>query len=307
MFWLDTKRVIKSGFLNFLRNGVISLSSVLVFTITLSVVILLIFLQATLHSSLSQIKDKVDVTIYFTTDAPEMNIFEFKQALEKLPEVDLISYVSSEEALANFQARHIDDQSTLQALDELDENPLGAALNIKAKETSQYENIAKFIEEDNVITSSYSNIIDEVNYYKNKIIIDRLTSIIDGARQLGFILTLIFVFISITLVFNTIRLTIYINREEIGIMRLVGAGDKHIRGPFMVEGIIYGVVSSVIAMMLFYPITVWLGRNMDIFLGINLFDYYLSNFIQIFVIVLLVGVLLGVIASFLAVRKYLNR
>ena len=134
-----------------------------------------------------------------------------------------------------------------------------------------------------------------------------MNTIISGAQQLGFLITLLLVIISIIVTFNTIRLTIFISKEEIGVMRLVGASKMHVRGPFMVEGVIYGVIATAVTMLLFWPATVWLGRNMTNFLGINMYSYYLSSFFQISAILLLSGIILGIISSFLAVRKYLNK
>lgn len=305
MAWLDTKRVIRSGATNFRRNGVVSLASVLVMTITLSVILSLVFLQVILNYSLLQIKDKVDVTIYFVTDAPEDKILSLQSDLEKLPEVASISYTSAEVALAQFREKYASDYLTIQALDELGENPLGGTLNIKARETSQYESISNFLEDS--AADSSSSIIDKVDYQQNKLVIDRLSSIIDGAKILGFLVTLVLIIISLIITFNTIRLTIFISREEIGIMRLVGASNKYIRGPFLVEGALYGVISSVVALILFYPFSYWLGKNLTGFFGINMLDYYVHNILSLFLIVLASGVILGMISSLLAVRRYLNK
>lgn len=301
------KRIIKGGFLNFKRSGLVSWAAVFVVTITLCVITLLIFLQAVLHFSLNQIKDKVDVTIYFTTSAPEDKIMFLKSSLEKLPEVAAVSYTSREDALKIFRNRHAGDYPTIQALDEIKENPLGAYLNVKAKEVSQYENIANFLKSDDKLVVGSSSIVDKVNYHQNKLVINRLNSIISGAQKLGFLITLFLVIISIIITFNTIRLTIFISKEEIGVMRLVGASKMHVRGPFMIEGAIYGVVATVFTLILFWPATAWLGRNMTDFLGINMYDYYVSSFFQIFATLLLSGVGLGIVSSFLAVRKYLNK
>lgn len=301
------KRIIKAGFLNFKRGGVVSWAAVLVVTITLSVITAIILLQAVLHFSLQQIENKVDVTIYFTTKAPEDKIFLLKSSLEKLPEVAKVSYTSADEALRIFRQRHENDYPTIQALDEIGENPLGAHLNIKAKEVSQYESIANFMKSDNALVAGSASIVDKVNYYQNKLVIDRLNSVIGGAQQLGFLITLILVVISIIITFNTSRLAIFISREEIGVMRLVGASKMQVRGPFMIEGVIYGVIATLITLAIFWPATAWLGRNMTDFLGINMYDYYLGSFFQIFVILLLSGVVLGIISSFLAVRKYLKK
>src|SRR3989344_2413578 len=300
------RRIIKAGFINFRRGGLVSWAAVLIVTITLSVITALMLLQAVLSFSLAQIKDKVDVTIYFNVGAPKDQIMLLQSSLEKLPEVAEVTYTSAEEALALFRARHENDYPTIQALDEIKGNPLGALLNVRAKEVSQYETIANFLKSDNALVLGGEGIIDKVNYYQNKIVIDRLNSIISGGQKLGFLITLILIVISIIITFNTIRLTIFISKEEIGVMRLVGASNMGIRGPFMVEGAIYGVVATLFTLILFWPITRLLEKRMTEFWGLNLYDYYLSNFPQILVLVLLSGTLLGIISSFLATRKYLK-
>ena len=300
-------RVIKAGLINFKRSGLISWAAVLVVTITLSVITSIVLLQAVLHFSLDQIKDKVDVTIYFNPGTSEEPIMAFKQSIEKLPEVASVSYTSADQALQNFRDRHSSDYPTIQALDELGDNPLGAYLNIKAKEISQYESIANFLKSDDALALNSASIIDKVDYNQNKLVIDKLNATITGAQKLGFLVTLILIIISIIITFNTIRLTIFISKEEIGVMRLVGASKMRVRGPFMVEGAVYGVIATFITMILFWPITSWLGHNMTDFLGFNMYDYYLSNIFQIFLMILLSGVLLGIISSFLATRRYLNK
>ena len=303
----ELKRIIKAGFINFKRGGSVSAAAVLQVINTLAVIVTIILLQAVLYSSLDVIRNKVDVTIYFNVGASESKIMFLRESLLKLPEVASVSYTSSEEVLKLFRERHQNDYPTIAALDEIGENPLGATLNIKTKEISQYENIANFLKSDNALVSGSSDIIHHSNYYDNKLVIEKLNAIISGARRLGFLLTLYLVISAIIITYNTIRLTIFISKEEIGVMRLVGASKMRVRGPFMIEGAIYGVISSILILLLFWPITAWLGRNMTLFLGLNLYDYYLSNFLQIFAIILLSGILLGVISSFLAVRKYLNK
>jgi cell division transport system permease protein len=307
MAFTTLKRIIKGGFLNFKRSGIVSWAAIVVVTITLSVITSIILLQGVLRLSLSQIKDKVDVTIYFTTNAPEEKIMELKSSLEKLPEVSYIAYTSADEALETFRERHKNDYPTIQALDEIGSNPLGASLNIKAKEVSQYEDIASFLKSDDTLSPGDLSIIDKINYYQNKLVIDRLNNVMSGAQTLGFLVTLVSVVISIIITLNTIRLTIFISKEEIGVMRLVGASKMHVRGPFMIEGALYGVAATFITLILFLPITAWLGSNMTNFLGLNMYDYYLANFFQIMVLILLSGVILGTISSIIAIRKYLNK
>ncbi len=304
---LDLRRIIKSGFINFKRSSFVSLSSVLVMTITLSVITLLIFSQAVLNFALASIKDKVDVTVYMTQAAPETEILSLKKSIEALPTVETVTYISAETALENFKARHANDFLTLQALQELDGNPLGATLNIKATDTADYEAISTFLENQDALDSGQKVIIDKVNYSENQLVIDRLISITEGARSLGIALTVVLMIISLIITFNTIRLVIYISRDEIAVMRLVGAENHYIRGPFLVEGMLYGLISAFITMIIFYPMTLWVGANMTDFLGLNLHTYYIANFFQLFVITAVFGMILGIVSSHLAVRAYLKK
>jgi cell division transport system permease protein len=307
MLWTNTKRVVKSGFVNFWRNGFVSLASLLVMIITLFVIGTIIFTNVMLNASLEQIKDKVDINVYFVTNAQEPDVLYIKQALESLPEVKQVTYISSAQALADFKNRHQNDQFTLQALDELQSNPLGATLNIKAKEPSQYSGIVDFLQSKSISEKDGLPIIDKVNYNQNKTAIDTLTRIIDSGKRIGFYLTIAFIVMSIIITFNTIRLAIYSSREEISIMQLVGASSKYVRGPFVIVGIMYGIISAIITMGLFYPITYYLARlTRNFFGGVDVYSYYLHNFGQIFLILLGAGIIVGAVSSYLAVRRYLR-
>ncbi|MFH0803627.1 MAG: permease-like cell division protein FtsX [Candidatus Tagabacteria bacterium] len=301
MFWVNVKRVFRSGFMNFWRNGWVSLATILVMIITLFVLGSLIFGRALLNSTLSQLEDKVDITVYFKTGANEGEILSMKDKLSKLDEVKEINYISAEKALQDFRERHVDNALITQSLDELAENPLGANLNIKAKDTSQYESIARFLE------ASAVSSIDKINFRQNKAIIERLGNILSASRNVGLGATLVLGIIAVLVAFNTIRLAIYTSKDEITVMRLVGASSRHIRGPFIVEGIMYGVFAAIFTMLIFYPLTLWLGPLAERFFnGPDLFAYYISNFFQIFAILLLTGVGLGSLSSFIATRRYLK-
>ncbi|MBI3632067.1 MAG: ABC transporter permease [Candidatus Vogelbacteria bacterium] len=304
---VNIRRVIKTGFINFWRSGVVSFASVLVMTITLFIIGSLIIGGAALDSALSLVKDRVDVNIYFRTDAKDEDINNLKTALMALSEVRSITYTSREQALADFKERHKDNSLITSSLDEIGDNPLGASLSVKAKEPSQYESIARFLESDQSLVVAGVNIVDKINFYQNKMIIDRLAKIVKSAENLGFAITLLFVAIVILVTFNTIRLAIFIAKEEIAIMRLVGASNWYIRGPFVITGIIYGFVGALLATIVMYPTTSWLGQATENFFGgINVSNYYLQNFFQIFLILLVSGMALGAVSSFLAVRKYLR-
>lgn len=308
MIWIKVKRVIRAGFFSFWRNGFVSLSAILVMMVTLFVIGSTMFSGVVLRSTLDQIKDKVDINVYFVTGAGESDILSMKKKLEQLPEVKPpVTYVSREDALAAFKKRHETDEFTLQALDELGDNPLGAALNIKAKDPSQYESIAQFLQGKNALSADGETIIDKVNFYQNKEAIDRLTKIINSANSLGFVLTILLISISILITFNTLRLVIYMSRDEISVMRLVGASNRYIRGPFFVAGALYGFISAIITLIVFYPITLWLGSTTEsFFVGFNVFSYYTTNFGEFFLVLVGSGIAIGSISSYLAVRKYLR-
>ena len=307
MMWINLKRIFKSGFISFCRNVFVSLSAILIMVVTLFLIGSIIFSSALLKSSLQVIRDKVDVNVYFTTDASESDILSLKKQVESLPEVSKVEYVSREKALEDFRTRHQNDQITLQALDELSDNPLGAVLNVKAKDTAQYESIANYLNQQN-ISRGDDSIIDKVNYLQNKDAIDRLNKLITSGEKVGLTLAIIFALISVLITFNTIRLTIFTSKEEISVMQLVGANYMYIRGPFIVAGVLYGLTSSIITLILFYPLTFWLNRYTETFFaGNGIFTYYIHNFGQLFIIIMASGVAIGAISSFLAVRRYLAK
>jgi len=307
MIWTKIKRVLRAGFINFWRNSFISLSSILVMFITLFVIGSVLFMSAMLDTSLEALKDKVDINVYFVTSAQESDILAIQDEVKRLLEVETIQYISREKALEAFKKRHENDELTLQALEELGENPLGAALNIKAQNPSQYEAVIKFLEKEDGLANGRKNIIEKINYEDNRPAIEKLDKIITASERLGFAITIILIVISVIITFNTIRLVIYTAREEIAVMRLVGASSKYVRGPFVVSGMLYGLVAALITLIIFYPLLYWLGpKTASFFIGINLFSYYLSNFFGIALILILAGIVMGGLSSYLAVRRYLT-
>ncbi len=309
--WIKVQRVVKSGFYSFWRNGFISLSSVLVMVVTLLVIGGTIFSGVILKSTFDQIKDQVDMNVSMVRTASESDVLAFKKTVEQLPEVvSPVVYTSREDVLANFKKKHGNDELTLQAIDEVGDNPFGASLTVKAKDPSQYEGIVNFFGLSGTDCTSFESkfpVIDKINYCDNKEAISHLSNIIKSADRLGFVMTIFLILISILITFNTLRLVIYMSRDEISVMRLVGASVNYIRGPFFVAGAIYGFISAIITLILFYPITIWLGSTTEqFFSGLNIFHYYAANFGQIFLIIVGSGVAIGAISSFLAVRKYLK-
>lgn len=297
------KRIIKWGLKNFTRNAWLSTATISIMTLTLLVITVLLMVSVVANVVLENLEDKIDISVYFKLETQESDILEVKSQLESLAEVKSVNYTSQDEALVRFKERHKDNPVLLQSLEELDANPLEASLNIKAVETSQYVSINQFLE-----SVTYQKIIDKVNYMQNKEVIEKLSKIIIDIKTGGLGLTFLLTLIVFLVTFNAIRLAIYSSREEINIMRLVGATNAFIRGPFIVEGILYGVIAAVVTLLVLYPAFYFISPKVSSFLPIDsIFSYFQANILAFLVLLLTIGVVLGSFSSFVAVRKYLKR
>ncbi|MHB8710067.1 MAG: cell division protein FtsX [Minisyncoccota bacterium] len=307
MTWMLIKRMFVAGGKNFARGNAVSAATVLIMTVTLTIIASLIFLSALLTFTLNTIKDKVDVSVYFVTTASEADILAVKSQIEGLPQVASVTYTSATEALTAFRARHATDQLTLQALDELGGNPLDASLSVRAKDPSQYESIVNFLEASPALSAGGASIVDRINYAQNKDAIDRLALAIQATREIGFAIIILFALASILIAFATIRLAIYTAKDEIAVMRLVGASNAYIQGPFIVTGVITGVIAAAFVLLLLWPATWYAGiKTAGWFDGFDVASYYSSHFVPIFLILMGSGIVLGGTASVLAIRRYLK-
>jgi cell division transport system permease protein len=295
------KRIIKAGYISFKRNGWLTTATILVMSLVLFVIGCLVLLSAIANTVLAQLESKIDVTVYFVPDASEPNIIGVKQELEKLPDVKEIVYTSREEALEAFRQRHKNNPLITEALEEVGENPLEASLNVKAHTPSQYASISNFL-----LSKNYS-IVDKINYFENQMLIERFSRILTMVRGSGAIVIVLLAFIATLVAFNTIRLAIYTLREEIGIMRLVGATSWFIRGPFLVGGVLYGAIAAVFTLLALFPLTWLAAPKLSILVpGFDVFGYFLSNFVEFVVLVVGTGVVLGTFSSAIAIRRYLQ-
>ncbi len=288
--------------MGFWRNGWLSTATIaIVFLVLVGFGGLLIF-NSIANLILSDIQDKIDISVYFKIDAPEDNILNIQKSLESLPEVKAVEYISKDKALETFKSQHQADQTVSQALDELNVNPLSASLNIKARELKDYSAIAAYLERD-----AFKSFIDKVSYTQNVVVIERLKKIKNTVEQGGLILIVFISLVAALIIFNTIRLAIYSNREELGIMRFVGASNFFIRGPYLVEGLIYGLIAGILGVFITSVLVYYIAPYFRIFVpDINGWDYYLSNLFKFFASQVIFGVGLGVASSYIAVRKYLK-
>lgn len=304
--WTGFKRIVRAGFVGFWRNAFVSIASIFVMTVALFVIGSTMLIDQLLGVTLQHIQDKVDINLYFDPSASQEDMDALKSRIEALPEVVEITFTSRDDALARFRELHKDDELIIQGLEELGDNPLGASLAIRAHDTAQYEGIASFLEEQQNSLQAGAAIIDRVNFTKNKASIDKLTSIIDAVERASIITMIVLIVAAVVITFNTVRLAIYTTREEISIMRLVGASNTFIRGPFMLQGVMYGLVAGVLALLILYPLLLWIGPATDSFFQFNLFNHFVTEFGRYFLTIVGSGVVLGLTSSILAVSRYLR-
>lgn len=298
-------RILRFGFKNFIRNIWLSIAASGIMVITILTISVLFLLNWVGGMTLDVVKDKVDISIFLRSDVTETEINQVRNKLLSLSEVKTISFVSKEEALKNFQKRHQENSLVLSSILELDDNPLQPTLVVKARHPEDYSVIAEKLQVEEL-----DNIVEKVNFEDNREIINKLTSISENLSKIGIGLSIIFGLVVILVVFNTVRLTIYTQKEEIKIMRLVGATNRFIRYPFVVEGILYGIVGSIIAIFILYPIVNYSSPFINDFLenqGIDIMTYFSEHLLLIIATEIGIGILIGIISSYMAVRRYLKK
>lgn len=302
MFKTTLFRIVKSGWQGFVRNYWLSTATVAVMILALFVIAGLALFNVMTQAIVANLEGRVDVSVYFNKDTEEAKVLQVRQELVSLPEVKSVEYVSQDEALKRFEERHKENQILLQSLQELDKNPLEASLNIKAKSTTQYEGISNYLSQDR-----FQGLTDKINYKQNKDIIGRLTRLTGNIQMAGFIVSFFLGLLAVLVTFNTVRLTMYTWREEISVMRFVGASNWFIRGPFLVEGMLYGVVAAITTIILIFPVLYFISPKITNFLPeIDLFYFYQTNFWQFLLLLFAIGIALGGVSSFIAIRRYLK-
>ncbi|PID83347.1 hypothetical protein CSB11_02300 [Candidatus Campbellbacteria bacterium] len=306
--FITLERIIKSGLKNFFRNSLLSASSVLIMTITL-IVGLSIFLSTNMiKQSIIQFEKKVDINIYFQPDAPADKVIEFKKMVEALPEVDKEKtvFTPKDKVLEDFKKNTPENSINMEVLKIISpENPLGAILNIKAKKIGAYKPITDFIESRDV-QIKYGDLVKNLDYKQNKRAINKLNILVKNTYKIGFVVSLILILTSIVITFNTMRLIIYTHKEEISVMRLVGSSKFFARGPFVVEGIIYGIVSAVFALFISWAAVFYISPHLNEVFILNINEFFSSNILKIASGMLITGIILGFISTYLAVSKYLK-
>jgi len=264
----------------------------------------LIILNTATNQAILSIKDKVDISVYFPPDAKEEQVQSIKENIEKYDLVKEVGFISANEALNKFKLRHENDELIQEALAELDANPLGPTLTVKANDVTLYPEILVRLRQDKI-----DEAVQEIDYDDHKLVIQKLEDMTGKVKDAGLIVSGIFALISFLIVFNTIRIGIYTHRNEIGIMKLVGASNWFIRMPFLLEGIFYAIIGTIIFWLIFYLLLGILQPVLYKFfidIDFNLVSYVSSNFFYIFGFELIAVIILNILSAFVAIGKYLR-
>ena len=300
----NLKRIINFAVKDFSRNKGISVAAVFVLTITIMLVTGLVFFQVMTSYLTSQVQNKIDITAYFKSGTAEQDILNAKTELTKMqPSIKDIQYVSQDQALATFNTTHQSDAVLSQALQDVGVNPFLPSLNITTNgDPAQYAQIANILQ-----TADFNQLIDSVDYSQKKDIIEKVYSITSKVNIFGIALGIILLCVAAVVVYNTIKLAVESSKDEISTMRVVGATDQFIRGPFIIQGAIYGLIAFAICFVISALFAFALSSQMSVVLpGFNMAGYFLGYWWALALIQLFFGVGVGVISSFVVVKKYLD-
>ncbi len=302
MYLLSLYRIFKFALQNFGRNIWLSIVTVTIIVMSLFVMTMLIAINVVVQDTITNLENKVDVSVYFKPETTSEDVAQIKENIEKLSTVSETVLITKSEALDSFKNRYENNPIIKQSLDELAVNPLGDILVIKAKNVSDYKSILAVLSQEEL-----SQYIQESDFSDFDKIISRISDVSEKTNKIGIIVSLIFIGIMILVVFNTIRMAIYTHREEISIMRLVGASSRFIRSPFLLEGVLYALISIVVVVATLFPILNAIQPFIGSFFGegsLNLSQYFQDNFWLVFGSEFILISILNIISSALALRKY---
>lgn len=307
MIGVSFYRVFRSAFINFWRNFWLSMAMAIIMTITLLMVTMLYFANVFGSEVLHAIQQKVDLSVTFKENVQDQYILAVARELENRQDVDKVTVVTSEQALAEFRRRNQDEPTIEESLQELEENPLPASIFIIATEPRFYENIANYLRSD-----KFAPFISKVNFEKSQTVINKLITLISSIKNIGIVVTIVFSLLVILITFNTVRLAIYSFREEIDIMRLVGASRWFITGPFVMETVLISLIAVGIATGITYPSLHAIAPHLKRFFfdaqsaQFDIYAHATSHWLTIVSLQAAVAVGLAFISSSIAIRRYLK-
>lgn len=289
---------------NMRRNIWLALANEFLLILTLCSITLVMTILIVGNALLSSVEEKVDIDFYFYTNVAEENISSATEYLQSLDAVNQVIYITPQEALEQFIADHQDEPELLRSLEELGDTILPARLVVRADTIDAYPKIRETFME-----SEYGKFVMETDDIDNAQIIDRMDQIISRVTQISIIISSIFIVISVIVIFNTFRMTIYAHREEVGIMKLVGATNWFIRAPFIIESVLFGVFAAGVTIGIVF-FTTWISDAAvsEFFAGydFSLFSYLLAHWPQLVFAEIIGAVAFSVISSMIAITRYLK-
>ncbi|MFH1632175.1 MAG: permease-like cell division protein FtsX [bacterium] len=303
-FVLSTLRIIRFASQNFFRNFWLSLITMSIFVLTLATVNALIFINVLGNATVESVEEKVEVSVYFEPGTSEDIVKAAQGYLFGLSQVRNVVFVEDDEALEAFTERHADDPVILASLDEVDGNPFGHALVITAWSPDDFEFILEAIE-----TPEFEDYIKEKDYTDYEAVIGKIRTLSNRIRLGGLILAGFFTLIAMLIIFNTIRVATYVHRDEIGIMKLVGANDWFVRGPFLLEALMYSFVATGVMAGLAFLSFRWLEPWINTYFGgidVNIASFFIENAPIIFIGQFVALSILSLGTTWFAMRRYLR-
>lgn len=296
-------RVIRFALQDIGRNFSLSFMTVLILTLMLLSVNTLLVIRVLTSEATAQVKDQIDVSVYFSRDANDKNIEDVRSFLSSFPEVTTMTLVSRQEVESQFREKYKDNKEIIASLDEFGDNPFGATLIVKTRDTSDYKKII-----DALNVPEYSSLIESKTFDDTERAIAKIHTITTQVEQFSILLTGLFAFIAFLIIFNTIRVAIYTQRTEISIKKLVGATNWFVRGPYLFESFVFSVACIVITFVLLFLSAYFLDAPIAQVFGKSRFltQYFSSHIVALVLGQFAAVFLLTMVSSALAMRKYLR-
>lgn len=294
----------KIGLLDFWRNRISSLAATLMMTMTVFTIALFMLLNFSINQTAQALQQKIDVAVFFKDTATDQQITSLENLLKNRSDVSQVDYVSRELALQQFKEQSKYRSAVLTLLNQGYGTNLPRSLSIKANDPSSLDAIATFVQQP-----PYDTLIEHLSYQENKDLINKYINSTAFIKKTGLILSGLFILIAILVIYNTILLTIFMRKEEIGIMQLVGATGWYIRFPFILEGILYGIIATIITTVVLIVGVRTAGPYITRYVDSSSFDFerFFVSFLPLITAVELgIGVVIGALCSFFAVRKHLK-
>jgi cell division transport system permease protein len=301
------ERIVKNGFINFGRNIWLALAAIAMMSITLTILLFAIVTNATFAHTVSDLTSHIDVSVYLKDSVTETQKNKFISDLKNVDNVQSVSYVSKADALKKYEKDNANNPLLLSAISQTD-NPLSAEVHVKPKDANKLDSIKSFLDKP----SEQALQSDPTSYSGDrKAAVDKITKATHFIQQAGVIGIIVFIIISMLIIFNTIRMTIFNRRDELVIMRLLGATPGYIRGPFIVETMLYGAVAAAVSLAICGALFAIASSTLEAS-SLGLLDisysskYFTKNLWIILTAQIVVGIMIGAVSSAIATRRYLK-